>query len=145
MLTRAEFIDREVRYWGRTTPIGYVFGFGAIMGLIVGAVIVYQILFADVSQHLREYATLKAMGYSNRFLSNVVLKEAAILSAIGYVPGLLITLALYRVTAEATRLPLELGPARALLVLALTLVMCGGAALMALRKVRSADPAEVFA
>jgi putative ABC transport system permease protein len=145
VLTRAEFIDREVRYWGRTTPIGYVFGFGAIMGLIVGAVIVYQILFADVSQHLREYATLKAMGYSNRFLSNVVLQEAAILSAIGYVPGLLITLALYRVTAEATRLPLELGPARALLVLALTLTMCGGAALMALRKVRSADPAEVFA
>src|SRR5262245_8417891 len=76
VLTRAEFIEREIRYWGSTTPIGYVFGFGAIMGLIVGAVIVYQILFADVSQHLREYATLKAMGYSNRFLSNVVLQEA---------------------------------------------------------------------
>jgi putative ABC transport system permease protein len=145
VLTRAEFVAREVEYWGRTTPIGYVFGFGATMGLIVGAVIVYQILFADVSQHRREYATLKAMGYSNRFLSNVVLQEAAILALLGYAPGLLATFALYRVTAEATRLPLELVPARALGVLALTLAMCGGAALVALRKVRSADPAEVFA
>lgn len=144
VLTRAEFIEREVRYWGSTTPIGFVFGFGAIMGLIVGAVIVYQILFADVSQHLREYATLKAMGYSNRFLSNVVLQEAAILSVLGYAPGLAITLGLYRVTADATRLPLELDGGRVLVVLALTLAMCGGAALMALQKARSADPAEVF-
>jgi DevC protein len=144
VLTRAQFIDREVRYWSSTTPIGYVFGFGAIMGMIVGAVIVYQILFADVSQHLREYATLKAMGYSNRFLSNVVLQEAALLSVLGYLPGLAITFGLYRLTANATRLPLELGVERALLVLALTFAMCGGAALMALRKVRSADPAEVF-
>lgn len=144
VLTRAGFIEREVRYWGTTTPIGFVFGFGAIMGLIVGAVIVYQILFADVSQHLREYATLKAMGYSNRFLSSVVLQEAAILSVLGYLPGLAVTLGLYRATAEATRLPLALDGGRALLVLALTLAMCGGAALMALRKVRAADPAEVF-
>jgi putative ABC transport system permease protein len=144
VLTRAAFIEREVRYWGSTTPIGFVFGFGAIMGLIVGAVIVYQILFADVSQHLREYATLKAMGYSNRFLSSVVLQEAAILSVLGYLPGLAITFGLYRATAEATRLPLELEGGRALLVLGLTLAMCGGAALIALRKVRSADPAEVF-
>lgn len=144
VLTRAGFIEREVRYWGTTTPIGFVFGFGAIMGLIVGAVIVYQILFADVSQHLREYATLKAMGYSNRFLSSVVLQEAAILSVLGYLPGLAVTLGLYRATAEATRLPLALDGGRALLVLGLTLAMCGGAALMALRKVRAADPAEVF-
>jgi putative ABC transport system permease protein len=145
VMTRAEFIEREARYWSSTTPIGYVFGFGAIMGLIVGAVIVYQILFADVSQHLREYATLKAMGYSNRFLSSVVLQEAMFLSLLGYAPGTLATLALYRVTEDATRLPLELGSGRALAVLGLTLAMCGGAALMALRKVRSADPAEVFA
>jgi putative ABC transport system permease protein len=145
VMTRAEFIEREVRYWGSTTPIGYVFGFGAVMGLVVGAVIVYQILFADVSQHLREYATLKAMGYSNRFLSSVVLQEAAILAGLGWVPGVGITLVLYRVTADATRLPLEASGERALGVFALTLAMCGGAALMALRKVRSADPAEVFA
>ncbi|MEN8181156.1 MAG: ABC transporter permease DevC [Myxococcota bacterium] len=144
VLTRPAFIEREFEYWGSSTPIGYVFGFGAIMGLIVGGVIVYQILFADVSEHLAEYATLKAMGYTNRRLSRVVLQEAVILAAIGFVPGLGVTLALYRVTAQATRLPLVMTPDRALAVFALTLAMCGVAALMALRKVRSADPAEVF-
>jgi putative ABC transport system permease protein len=144
VLTRAQWMDREVRYWSSTTPTGFVFGFGAIMGLIVGAVIVYQILFADVSQHLREYATLKALGYSNRFLSGVVLQEAAWLAGLGYLPGIAVTVVLYGITADATRLPLELTLARTLGVLALTLGMCGCAALIALRKVRSADPAEVF-
>jgi len=144
ILTRREFIDREMDYWGSTTPIGYVFGFGALMGLAVGGVIVYQILFADVSEHLAEYATLKAMGYTNRHLSGLVLREAAILAVLGYLPGSLLAILLYAVTAQATRLPLAMTPGRAAGVLFLTLVMCGSSAIMALRKVRSADPAEVF-
>jgi putative ABC transport system permease protein len=145
VLTRAQWAEREVGFWSSTTPTGFVFGFGAIMGLVVGSVIVYQILFADVSQHLREYATLKAMGYSNHYLSGIVLQEAAWLAALGYLPGIGVTLGLYHVTAQATRLPLELTPALALAVLALTGGMCGCAGVIALRKVRSADPAEVFA
>jgi len=144
ILTPEGFVARELRYWGSTTPIGYVFGFGAFMGLLVGGVVVYQILFADVSEHLGEYATLKAMGYTNRALSRLVLEEAAILATLGFAPGLLVALLLYRVTAEATRLPLAMTPERALAVLFLTLAMCGIAALVALRKVRSADPAEIF-
>jgi putative ABC transport system permease protein len=144
VLTREAFIGREVDYWGRTTPIGYVFGFGALMGLAVGGIIVYQILFADVSEHLAEYATLKAMGYTNRHLARLVVREAAFLALLGFVPGMLIALGLYALTSEATRLPLSMTPARAGGVLLLTLAMCGGSALMALRKVRSADPAEVF-
>jgi putative ABC transport system permease protein len=144
ILTRQAFIGREVDYWGGTTPIGYVFGFGAIMGLIVGGVIVYQILFADVSEHLAEYATLKAMGYTNRHLSTLVLQEAALLALFGFVPGAAIGVVLYRVTSEATRLPLSMTLGRTAAVLLLTFLMCGVAALVALRKVRAADPAEVF-
>jgi len=144
VLTREEFVDREVGYWSSTTPIGYVFGFGAIMGLIVGGVIVYQILFADVSEHLAEYATLKAMGFTNRRLGAIVLREATILAALGFVPGVAISIGLYRLTTRATRLPLEMTPERAGGVLLLTLFMCAAAALIALRKVRAADPAEVF-
>ena len=144
ILTRRQFIGREVDYWGRTTPIGYVFGFGALMGLAVGGVIVYQILFADVSEHLAEYATLKAMGYTNRHLAALVIREAFILAFLGFLPGLLIALGLYAVTAEATRLPLVMTLPRAASVLLLTLLMCGVSAVMALRKVRAADPAEVF-
>lgn len=144
ILTRQQFIQREFEYWSSTTPVGYVFGFGAIMGLIVGCVIVYQILFADVSEHRAEYATLKAMGYRNRTLSVMVLKEAGLLAVLGYLPGLLITMGLYHFMAQATRLPIEMTLARGLAVFGLTLTMCGISALMALRKVRSTDPAEVF-
>ena len=120
------------------------FGFGALMGLMVGGVVVYQILFADVSEHLAEYATLKAMGYTNRALSRLVLQEAAILAGLGFLPGFAITLALYRVTAEATRLPMEMTPGRSLAVLLVTFVMCAAAALAALRKLHGTDPAEIF-
>jgi putative ABC transport system permease protein len=144
IVTREEFIEREVTYWTTTTPVGFVFGFGAIMGLIVGGVVVYQILFADVSQHMREYATLKAMGYSNAELSAVVLQEAAILAVLGFVPGLLVALGLYELTAEAIRQPLEMTFVLSVLVLLLTLAMCSLSAFVALRKVRSADPAEIF-
>jgi putative ABC transport system permease protein len=144
VLTRADFIAREKDYWDANTPIGYVFLFGVIMGLAVGGVIVYQILFADVSEHLREYATLKAMGYPNAFLVSVVLQESIILALLGYVPGIVVTLGLYSASAAATGLPLRMTAGRAVFVLLLTLAMCCISGALALRKVRSADPAEVF-
>ena len=144
VLTREQYVQREVAYWAGATPIGYVFAFGAIMGLAVGGVIVYQILFADVSEHRVEYATLKAIGYTNRRLSALVLEQATLLAILGFAPGLAISMALYRVTERATSLPLAMTAGRALTVLSLTLVMCGLAAVMALRRVRAADPAEVF-
>jgi putative ABC transport system permease protein len=97
-----------------------------------------------VSDHLPEYATLKAIGYSNRYLAGVVMQQAVILAVLGYLPGLAIGLLLYRVSAEATRLPLAMTWPRGLGVLALTVAMCCASALLALRKVRSADPADVF-
>ena len=144
MLTREEFRAREIAYWDSATPIGYVFSFGVIVGLVVGGIIVYQILFADVNDHLPEYATLKAMGYSNGFLAGVVIQQAVILATLGFLPAVGISLVLYRISGEATRLPLEMTMETALFVFGLTVVMCTLSALMALRKVRSADPAEIF-
>lgn len=144
VLTRAEFRAKEIAYWDAATPIGYVFSFGVIVGLVVGGIIVYQILFADVNDHLPEYATLKAMGYSNGYLAGVVLQQAVILAAFGFLPAVAIAIGLYRVSGEATRLPLEMTNERAVLVFLLTVGMCSVSALLALRKVRSADPAEIF-
>ncbi len=144
VLTRAEWVQREKDYWMVTTPIGTIFTFGAVIGFVVGAIIVYQILFADVSDHLPEYATLKAMGYSNRYVSGVVIQQAVILAVLGFLPGALICLWLYRVVGEATRLPMVLGSDRAVAVLGLTVLMCSLSGLLALRKVRSLDPADVF-
>ena len=144
IMTKDDFIKRERDYWNSATPIGYIFAFGAIMGFVVGAIIVYQILFADVSEHLSEYATLRALGYPNRFISAIVIQQALILGVLGYIPGVLAVAWLYDKAATATSLPLYVTTDRALTVFAMTLSMCAISALLALRKVRRLDPADVF-
>jgi putative ABC transport system permease protein len=144
VLTKGDFMAQEVAYWANATPIGFVFTFGVIMGTVVGLIIVYQILFADIADHLPEYATLKAMGYTNRYLAGVVVMEATLLAVLGFIPGLGVARWLYQATAAATRLPMHVEPARGLLVFGLTLVMCWVSGLLAIRKLRTADPAEVF-
>ena len=144
VLTKKQYIDREIAYWATVTPIGFVFTFGAIMGFVVGTVIVYQILFADVTDHLPEYATLKAMGYRNLFVFGVVLFEAVILSIFGFIPGALISMQLYTLAEKKTHLPMHLTPALGTLVLFLTIAMCCISGMIAVRKVQSADPAEIF-
>jgi len=144
VMTKADFVQREKDYWNAATPIGYIFAFGAIMGFVVGAIIVYQILFADVSEHLNEYATLRALGYPNRFISGIVIQQAFILGVMGYLPGILLVHWLSMKAAGATHLPLYITGERALTVFLLTLSMCAISALLAVRKVRRLDPAEVF-
>ena len=114
------------------------------MGLIVGMVIVYQILFADIASHMAEYATLKAMGFSAWYLRLVVMGASAILAALGFVPGILASAGLYDVVAKATLLPLRMDVARGAIVLALIFAMCTAAGLLAMRKLRDADPADMF-
>jgi putative ABC transport system permease protein len=143
-MTQAQFVQREKDYWNGATPIGYIFAFGAIMGFVVGAIIVYQILFADVSEHLNEYATLRAIGYKNSFVTGIVLQQAAILAVLGYLPGLGVAWWLYGKAAGATNLPLYVTQDRAVTVFLMTLTMCAISGLLAVRKVRRLDPAEVF-
>lgn len=144
VLNQDEFIARELAYWNSATPIGFVFAFGAIIGFIVGTVIVYQILFSDVSDHLAEYATLRAIGYSNGYVSRVVIQQALVLALLGFGLGVLAAIQLYGVTRNATKLPMQLTPERAITVLIATIVMCAISGFLALRRVRKLDPAEVF-
>jgi putative ABC transport system permease protein len=144
VLTKAEFLERERTYWGQNRPIGVIFGFGTIVGFLVGTVIVYQILYSDVSDHLPEYATLKAMGYSDRYLVGVVLQEAFILAVLGFIPGFAISLGLYGLIAQATLLPVRMTLNRTILVLVMTLVMCIVSGAIAMRKLQAADPADIF-
>lgn len=144
VMTKADFVERETNYWNSATPIGYIFAFGAIMGFVVGAIIVYQILFADVSEHLNEYATLRALGYPNRFISGIVIQQAFILGVLGYFPGVFAVYFLSAKAAAATHLPLYITQDRAVFVFILTLSMCAISALLAVRKVRRLDPADVF-
>jgi putative ABC transport system permease protein len=144
VLTRQQFKELEIEYWNNTTPIGYIFAFGAIIGVVVGLIIVYQILFADVQDHLSEYATLKAMGYTQGYLRNVILQQATILAVLGFLPGLGLSILLFDQAAGATRLPLEMSVESALQIFTLTVAMCAGSGLLTLRKLRGIDPADVF-
>lgn len=144
VLTRAEFIAWERDYWARHLPIGFIFNLGSVLGLVVGVVIVYQILYTDVSDHLREYATLKAMGYRDRQLFVVVLEEAAILSVFGFIPGYVIAQALYHIAESKALIPVEMTIGRLVTVAALTFFMCGLSGAIAMRKLKTADPAEIF-
>ena len=144
VLTLEDFVAREKHFWQVSSPVGFVFGLGMVMGFIVGVVVCYQILSADVADHMAEFATLKAIGYPDRYLSGVVLQEAALLSLIGFAVGLAITTGLYALLRNSTGLPLELTFPRAALVLILTVLMCLASGLIAVRKVQHADPAEVF-
>jgi len=144
VLTQAELVAHERNYWETATPIGFIFAFGSAMGLIVGMVIVYQILFSDIANHLREYATLKAIGYSNGYLARVVMAAALILAVIGFIPGALLSAWLYSVVGGATFLPLEMTAERATMVFGLIFGMCAAAGLLAMRKLRDASPADMF-
>jgi putative ABC transport system permease protein len=144
ILTPEEFGEVEKQYWANGTSIGFIFGIGVVMGFIVGIVIVYQILYSDVSDHLSEFATLKAMGYSDRYLVTMLMQEALLLSLFGFIPSFLLSIGLYQLTYAATMLPIGMKLDRAINVLILTIVMCTVSGAIAMRKLRSADPADVF-
>jgi putative ABC transport system permease protein len=144
VFTKEEFIDFERKYWQEGTSIGFIFTLGTIMGFIVGIVIVYQILYTDVADHLSEYATLKAMGYTDWYLLAVVFQEAVILSVVGFMPGMFAAVGLYTMTRNATSLPLMMTLARASSVFILTVIMCLVSGAIAVRKLRAADPADMF-
>lgn len=144
VLSRADFAAREAEYWEKRAAIGFIFNLGAVMGLLVGAVIVYQILYTDVVNHLDEYATLKAMGVRDRYLYAVVLNESGFLSVLGFVPGYLIAELLYAIARQNAHVPVEMTVARAAGVFVLTVLMCVASGWLAMRKLVYADPAEVF-
>jgi putative ABC transport system permease protein len=144
VLTKQELVDFEQHYWKSSTAIGFIFTLGTVIGFVVGTVIVYQILYTDVSDHLAEYATLKAMGYKNVYLLSVVFQEALILAVLGFIPGLILSMVLYHLTHNATSLPIAMNSERAIMVFCLAVVMCMASGAIAVRKVQDADPADIF-
>lgn len=144
VVTHDQLVAWERDYWQQRTPIGFIFSFGSLMGLVVGMVIVYQILFSDIASHLSEYATLKAMGYSGFYLSRVVLSAAAILAVLGFIPGAIACFGLYDLVNKATLLPMHMELERSVTVFVLVFAMCAAAGLLAMRKLRDADPADMF-
>ncbi|MEN9245227.1 MAG: ABC transporter permease DevC, partial [Thermostichales cyanobacterium SRBZ-1_bins_19] len=139
VLSKAEFVEFERRYWAESTAIGFIFSLGTIMGFVVGIIIVYQILYTDVSDHLAEYATLKAMGYTDLYLLGVVFQEAITLAILGYIPAFSLAVLLYDLTRRSTLLPISMTTERAVLIFVLIVVMCFISGGIAVRRLRAAD------
>jgi putative ABC transport system permease protein len=144
IFSKEEFADFEKKYWQESTSIGFIFTLGATMGFIVGIVIVYQILYTDVTDHLPEYATLKAMGYKDIYFLGLVFQEALILAILGYLPGLGVSVVLYNLGRSATSLPMYMTLTKVITVFVMTVIMCSVSGAIAVRKLQAADPADIF-
>lgn len=144
VLSKQEFINFEKNYWQTSTAIGFIFNLGVALGMIVGIVVVYQILYTNVSEHLAQYATLKAIGYRHNYLLSMVLQQAVFIAVLGYIPGLLIAVIQYEFTKKATLLPVLMTPERAFFVFFATLAMCFLSGMTAVNKLKAADPADIF-
>ena len=144
VFTKAEIVAREKATWRRATPAGYIFTMGVAVGFIIGVFICYQILYTDISDHLPQLATLKALGYRHGDLVRLVLTQAVLLGLLGFLPAVALTFGLYAGLTALTGIVTQLTFGRMALVFALTLGMCLVAGLLAVRKALAADPAELF-
>jgi len=142
--TRAAIMEREREFWDKQTSVGTIFNFGVLVALIVGVVFSYQVMSSDIANRMAEYATLKAIGNSNRYVSLIVVQQSVLLSVLGYVPALLISLGLYALTASQAHIPMDMTWPRVVAVFALSVTMCSLSGLLALRKVWAADPADLY-
>ncbi len=144
VMSKEELVEYERKFQADLSSAGPIFLMGTIVGFVVGLLISYQIIFTDLSDQLPQYATLKGMGYGNFYLVRVVIGQAALSALAGYVPAWLLCLLVYRVIGEIALLPLHMTLSLTLLSFGLTLGMCILSALLAIRRVIRADPAEVF-
>ena len=144
VMTRQEFIEREKRFWARSTPIGVIFFVGVAMGFAVGMITCYHVVSTDINDHLNEFATLRAMGYSNLYFIGLFFRFAFYLAVLGFIPGILLSQVLFVLISQQTGLVMTMTIGRASLVLVLTILMCIASSLLALRRLLSADPASLF-
>ncbi|MBE9198903.1 MULTISPECIES: ABC transporter permease DevC [unclassified Nodularia (in: cyanobacteria)] len=144
VLAKSAFINRELKYWDKATPIGFVFTLGTIIGFIVGSIIVYDIIFNDIGDNLVQYAMLKAIGYSNSYFKNIVILQSLILAILGFIPGLYLSIIIYQIASVTTGLLLKMDIQLIIIVLLSTISMCILSGIVAVRKLQLIAPAEVY-
>jgi putative ABC transport system permease protein len=143
VLTQAEFHDRSREFWLFDTGAGAALFAGALLGMIVGTVIVAQTLYSSTKDHINEFATLRAIGSSGRYIHTVIIWQALINAIIGFSIAAAIGLIIVHMTAEAA-LPILMTPGLTIGLFALTVFMCVISAISAIIKVMRIDPAMVF-
>jgi putative ABC transport system permease protein len=143
VLTKAEFRAKSLNHWLFATGAGIALIGGAVLGLVVGTVIVAQTLYGSTKDHINEFATLRALGSSSGFIHRVILAQAGLSAVLGYTLGMIVALGIVFATTD-TALPILMTPALAALLLILTVLMCAVSAIAAINKVTKIDPVVVF-
>ena len=142
--TREEMSLQTQHYWQERSGIGFILGLGAVVGVVVGVVIVGQILYSSASDHIKEFGTLKAMGASDWIIYSVIVEQALWMAILGYIPGIALCLGVAAWTAATQSIVILITPVSAVTVFGITVVMCVGSAIFAIQKVTRVDPAIVF-
>ena len=143
-LTKAEMAQQTRDYWEKRTGVGFILGLGATVGFVVGMVVVSQILYSSVADHIKEYGTLKAMGASDWIIYRVITEQALWMAVLGYLPSMALCIGLGTWTMTAKGIMILISPVTAAGVFCITVVMCVGSAMFAIQKVTRVDPAIVF-
>ncbi len=143
VLTTEEFRQRSLRQWLFRTGAGVALIGGALLGILVGTVIVAQTLYSSTKDHINEFATLRALGSSSGYIHKVILTQAGLSAVIGYILGMVLAL-LVVLASQSTPLPIVMTPMLALGLFSVTLFMCAISAISAIVKVTKIDPATVF-
>jgi putative ABC transport system permease protein len=144
VMTHDELKRREQIYWRGTTPAGFIFKTVLVISLIVGCVSVYQILSSDVAENLRQYSTLKAIGYSDSYFVRLTFEKAWLLTSMAYPIGFLLAGVVYLSATYLTLVPLVMTTARVIGVYVLILAAAFMAGFVAMNRLRQSDPTELF-
>lgn len=143
VLTKAEFRDRSLTQWLFRTGAGVALIGGALLGILVGTVIVAQTLYSSTKDHINEFATLRALGSSSGYIHKVILTQAGLSAVIGYLLGMVLALVIV-LASQSTPLPIVMTPELAAGLFTVTVFMCAISAISAIVKVTKIDPATVF-
>jgi putative ABC transport system permease protein len=143
VLTPAEFSSRSRAFWLFGTGAGAALFAGALLGIIVGTVIVAQTLYSSTKDHLNEFATLRAMGSSSVYIHKVIICQALLSAVIGFSLAVSVSLGIVMVTAT-TSLPIVMTPGLTACLFLLTVFMCVASAIAAIVQVTRMDPVRVF-
>lgn len=142
--TGEEFAAKTRDYWEGRTGIGFILGLGAIVGAIVGVVVVSQILYSSVSDHLKEFGTLKAIGASDWVIYSVIIEQALWMAVLGYIPGMALCFGVSYWALASKGIVILITPGISAWVFGITTIMCISSSVFAIQKVNRVDPAIVF-
>ena len=144
VFTPQELRSREVAYTVQVAPIGLIFAVGMVAGLVIGVLICYQVLFNEINDHLTQFATLRAIGFPNGFLSRIVVEEALIVSLVGFGLGSAVSYWLYDFIAKESAMVMNFHLSSTLMIFGLSVLMCLTAGLIAARKCLETQPADLY-